>query len=463
MTVLIDTVHSLTRYLLGAPLLSICLLAFAATAAGAQSPSQSASCGKDRKVSAKALDEMTWKQLNGIYEEVSDEKYDSAYDELQKMLGRSGRDAYLKAIINQALAQVEWSREHYDAALTYFEKAVELDALPDQAHFALMYQIAQLYYMKERYGDALDRLELWFCTAPKDKITAAAYVLKASIYAQMKDYRQTLQAIDMAISMEPTPQESWYQLKLASHYELEQYPQAAATLENMIGHWPDKKLYWTQLAQTYFNLKQEDKALAVAALAYRKKLWTSQTDVTYLAYLYANANVPYKAAAVLQKGIEDGIVESSEKFWTAVADYWYVAEEMEKALAALRKGRGCSVRWRSRPSSRLHPGGSGALVSRPGKRWMKRLSKAASTNRRWARRICCGAWRNSTSEITIRPAAIGDGPAAIRGPGMRRNSGSISCGKSANAAPHDFRPACCASGQRSASGRSRAGLDRPFP
>jgi len=44
--------------------------------------------------------------------------------------------------------------------------------------------------------------------------------------------------------------------------------------------------------------------------------------------------VPFKAANVLQKGIEDGYVESNRKHWTIVADSWYAAEEMEKALLA---------------------------------------------------------------------------------------------------------------------------------
>jgi len=324
---------AVARYCLRYPVLIACLLAMSAGPVLAETPT----CGKERQVGGKALEEATWKQLNRIYTEVSEGKYDDAYNELQKMLEFSGRDVYLKAIVNQALAQVEWSREHYDASLAYFEKAVALNALPNEAHFALMYQIAQLYYMKARYRDALDRLNLWFCTAPREKIDASAYVLKASIYAQMKDYRQALQAIDTAISMGPKPQESWYQLKLAAQFDLEQYPQAAATLEEMINRWPDKKIYWKQLSQIYFNLKQDEKALAVAALAYRKNLWTSQTDITYLSSLYANAKVPYKAAAVLQKGIEDGVVESSAKYWTAVADNWYAAEEMEKALAAYEK------------------------------------------------------------------------------------------------------------------------------
>jgi tetratricopeptide (TPR) repeat protein len=105
---------------------------------------QSGQCGVEREVTGRALDELTWKQLNRVYEEVGEEKYDSAYDDLQNMLRRAGRDEYVQAVLFQALAQVEWSRRNYDDSLTWFERAVELDVLPDQTHFALMYQIAQL-------------------------------------------------------------------------------------------------------------------------------------------------------------------------------------------------------------------------------------------------------------------------------------------------------------------------------
>ncbi len=298
---------------------------------------QAQQCGEKREVGPQALDEVTYKQLNQVYEYVGEEKYNEAYNDLRKLLDRAGKDVYLQAILYQALAQVEWSRNNFDPALQYFEKAVQLNALPDQAHFALMYQIAQLYYMKERYDDALNRLDLWFCTAPKEKITPSAYVLKASINANKKDFANALIAIEQAISMEKEPKENWYQLKLASHYELEQFPQAAATLEIMISKWPEKKSYWTQLTQIYYKLKQDDKALAVLALAYRKKLLDNQGDIIFLSSLYSNSNVPYKSAEVLQKGITSGVVEASDRHWALVADTWYAAEEMENALAAYEK------------------------------------------------------------------------------------------------------------------------------
>jgi tetratricopeptide (TPR) repeat protein len=319
-----------TTKMVTTPALLILLAALATSNAFAQS----VQCGLEREVSAQALDEFTWRRLNSIYEDVGEDHFEEAYADLQRMLERAGRDIYLQAILNQALAQVEWARENFGPALQYFERAVELDALPDQTHFLLMYQIAQLYFMNERYGEALEKLESWFCQAPEDKITSAAYVLKASIHLQKMDYPEALTAIETAISMDESPEEQWFQLELAVHYELEQYPRAADTLENIISRWPDKKIYWTQLSQIYFKLKQDDRALAVMALAYRKNLLDKEADITYLSSLYSNSEVPYKAAGVLETGIRDGIVEPTRVNWALVAQAWYAAEELERSLAA---------------------------------------------------------------------------------------------------------------------------------
>ncbi len=311
------------------------LLAFAMTAAGVDVVAATADeCGVKRETAAQALDEMTWNRLDTIYRKISGEQYDEAYDDLQKMLERAGDDAYLQAIINQALAQVEWSRENYESSLVFFERAVALDVLPDPAHFALIYQVVQLYNMQGRYPEALERLDAWFCMVPPETVTPAARVLQASLYVEQGNYAGALKAVQKAIAMDATPRESWYQLKLAAHSELEQYPQAAETLEVLITNWPGRKEYWIQLSQICYQLKQEDKSLAVTALAYREGLLDSQSDILYLSSLYSNAELPYKAADVLEKSIRDGIVESSRYHWTLVAESWYAADELEKSLAA---------------------------------------------------------------------------------------------------------------------------------
>ncbi|MCP4046490.1 MAG: tetratricopeptide repeat protein [Gammaproteobacteria bacterium] len=323
-------------YILIRKYLFFVLLAVLAVSVSGQALAQVSECGKKRDKQQGTLDEATWKRLNDVYEDVGEEKYDIAYEKLQKMAQRKS-GGYQKAVIAQAIAQVEWARSNYDQALNYFEQAVALDSLPDLTHFSLMYQIAQLYYMQDRYDDALDKLELWMCRVPEEKVTDIAYVLKASLHAAKEDWKNVLIAIDQAISRSDDPKEPWYQMKLAAHFELEQFPKAAQTLETMIQKWPDKKAYWIQLSQIYYKLKQSDEALSILALAYRRDMLDKQADLMYLSSLYSNADVPFKAAEVLQKGIEDEIVEVTKRNWTIIADAWYASEEMEKSLFAYEK------------------------------------------------------------------------------------------------------------------------------
>ena len=276
----------------------------AATLFSGQVMAQVDGCGIERDVNVTPLNEQTWKRMNDIYEDIGEENYDLAYQKLNDMLERSRGGNYLEAIIYQLLGQVQWARENFDEALTGFEKAVSLNALPDLTHYSLMYQISQLYYMQDRFDDSLKSLDLWMCKVPPENVTATAYILKASLYAAKEDWKNVVPPVEKAISMADEPKEGWYLLKLAAHHEVEDKPSALETLEIMINYWPDKKVYWIQLSNVNFQLENDDEALAVAVLAYRKNLLDKQTDFLYLSNMYSLREVPFKAAAVLQDGID---------------------------------------------------------------------------------------------------------------------------------------------------------------
>jgi len=294
-------------------------------------------CGIERDVTPQPLNEPTWKRMNDVYEDIGEENYDLAYQKLLNMTQRSRGGVYLQAIVQQLIGQVEWARENFDEALRAFEKAVDLNALPDLPHYSLMYQIAQLYYMKDRYDDSLRSLDLWMCKVPAEKVKATAHILKASLYAAKEDWANVVPSVETAIEMADEPKESWYLLKLASHHELEDKASARDTLKVMINLWTDKKIYWVQLSNVYFQLENDKQALSVIVLAHRKNLLNKQTDYLYISNMYALRDVPFKSAEVLQEGIEKGIVEPSEKHWKMVADSWFTAEEMEDSLVAYEK------------------------------------------------------------------------------------------------------------------------------
>ena len=299
-------------------------------------------CNIERDIKVAGFkNETTYNRLQKVYDDISEENWAKAGQELNNLLNRS-KEPYELAVIHQALAQVEWAQERFDASLRNFEKAVELNSLPNSTHFSLMYQIAQLYYTNERYDEALDRLDKWLCQAPEDKIDSNVFVLQASIYAQKQDYRRALTSIDKAIGMSDSPKEQWYQLKLAMQFELERYPQAAETLEIMITNWPDNKTYWKQLTSIYLKLKQDSKALATMALVYRRGMLETEAEWKQLVTLYQTEDIPFKAGRVMEEGISKGVISGTAKNYEQLANVWYAAEELEKSLEAYERAGSAS-------------------------------------------------------------------------------------------------------------------------
>lgn len=314
----------------------IALLAAGGFVAPQAAMAQAGSCGEEREINQGMLDEAEHKRMNAAFELVGEEQYPEALEQLLYLRNRAKSD-YMKAVVAQGIAQVYWAQGDYQAALDEFELAVQINALPNQTHYALMYQIAQLYYSNERFDEALKRLDLWFCKVPVADHKATAYVLQGSIHAQKENWEQVVISMDTAISMDEDPKENWYQLKLAALYQLEQYARAAETLEIMVSRWPNKKAYWSQLSNTYYTLENDTKALSTIALAYRKGLLDKQQDLLYLSNLYSLRDVPFKSAQVMQEGLESGVIAAEEKYWTAAGDNWYAAEEYERALKAYEK------------------------------------------------------------------------------------------------------------------------------
>jgi tetratricopeptide (TPR) repeat protein len=320
------------------------VLSIAAVGLSAQVAAQDADmvrgveCGTEREVQAGALPEPTYNRLSDIYEAIGEEKYAEAYEDLAKLLERNQRDDFVRATILQAMAHIRAQQERYRESIELFQRSIDLDRLPNSQHYQMILQVAQLLYTIEEYQQALDQLDYWFCVTPdeqEDKVQV--WVMKASIHAEIEEFRKALNAIDRAIAMSDEPKESWYQLKLGMLFELEEFEPAIDVLNILIAMKPEKKSYWIQLSSVYQQLERQREAMATLALAHKKGLLDKQTEYLQLASLRQEYDAPRLAAEVLEEGLEAGIIEPTKQNWEMTAGAWYQAREMEKALAAYER------------------------------------------------------------------------------------------------------------------------------
>jgi len=313
------------------------LLVGAGPAAFAQTGSETLSCGEERDVEPGLMTEQTFNRMNDIFEMIGEEEYDEAYDELENLRERRISD-YEMAQVEQAMGFITAQREQYQAAVRHFSEAVRLNQLPNQTHFEMILQIAQLYNALERYDDALEQLDFWFCVSTEDaKKVAQVWVLKASLHVQKDEFRKAVEAINQAIEIADDPEESWFRLKLGLLLELEEYRDAVDVAKILIEISPDRKEYWSQLSSIYMELDENRNAMATLHLAYRRGLLDRGAEFTQLAGLLQQMEAPRLAAEVMQDGLEKGYVEQTANNWEMTAGAWYQARELERSLEAYER------------------------------------------------------------------------------------------------------------------------------
>lgn len=279
------------------------------------------------------LSEPQHKKIQKYSEMMADSKYSQAKSGLNAMLNKTREnETYLKSVIYQLLGHIASSQDDLASTSRYFKMAIDLDALPNATHFDMMLQRAQIIMMNGDNKGALGALDAYF--AQTDEIPDKAFVIKAQAHARLKQFQETKVAIKRAIELSDKPIEGWYQLLLASHSELSEYQQMVGVLEVLIKLKPEKKSYWVQLAQVYYTLKQQKKALAVYELAYEKGLLNEERDFAQFYQYYSLNEIPYKAAFFLEKFLKEKKLKANFKRFKQLGSLWYQARETDKALVA---------------------------------------------------------------------------------------------------------------------------------
>lgn len=283
---------------------------------------------------AGTISELTYKRMERIMVAVGKGEY---ADSEQKLLELSGnaRGEYEKAIVQQTLAYVFALQNKYGKAITAYEAALATNALPYQAHEQMMFNIAQMYMSENRF-DKGEQMLLRYMQESCNPVPEA-HISLGIIYADRKQWRDSLKQTDLALIKTKTPKETWLQLKLALHYELREIARCAEVLVHLIALSPMKETYFKQLHGVLTEIKKDKEALAVLALADRRGFVDEEREYVNLSNMYMFMDIPLKAAQILERGITTKQVEASEKNLEKLANAWFSAREHEKAEEAMAR------------------------------------------------------------------------------------------------------------------------------
>ena len=252
--------------------------------------------------------------------------------------GKRALNSYELANVYNLFAFLSYATEDYAQSLRYYEQVIAQPDIPLAMEINTRFTIAQLYFVQEKWQQGIDALLVWFDLS--EKPNAGAYVLLAQGYYQVKNFDLALKNVETAIDMHEgegkLPKEQWYNLARFLYFDKEDFDSALDVLNTLIIYYP-KKQYWVQASHLYGEKKEEQKQLALMEAAYEQGFLDRSSELVNMSYLYLNAEVPYFAASVIEKGFDDELVDDKSKNYELAGSAWAQAREVAKSIPMMEK------------------------------------------------------------------------------------------------------------------------------
>jgi len=217
-------------------------------------------------------------------------------------------------------------------SIEYLIAAVKPDILNEADHGDAIKLLADLQLQTKRYEEALVNYKAWMDFTGKSDGDTWSKISQA--HYELKQLDKMIVPADNAIAAYGDKQsKNPYILKVTSFYESKKYKEAVKTLETVIQIFPEDKTWWTQLGMFYLLIEDYKKGLETLDLAYKQGYLVKESEIKTLASLYSQNSVPYKAALLLEKHIDSGLVTRDDKNLSSLANAWHAAQNIDKAAS----------------------------------------------------------------------------------------------------------------------------------
>jgi tetratricopeptide (TPR) repeat protein len=291
-----------------------------------------------------AMRERVYGRLSEAQECAEMDDYDCARQKLEEVRAMSDLNSYEQAQMWNFYAFIYFNQENYREAITAYENVLKQPDLPIGLEQSTLYTLCQLQFQQEDYAAALRTLDRWFTVA--DNPAPEPYILKAQIHYQQQQFREGIEpvmtALQIAEAQGKEPQENWYRLLNVFYYELEDIPNVIQVLRTMINRWP-KREYFIQLAGMFGEQGNDSGQLAMFDVAYEAGWLVRGPELVNYAQMLLQADIPFRAAKILEAGLQDGTIESTEQNWRVLAQAWQLSQDDVKAIPAMTRAAALST------------------------------------------------------------------------------------------------------------------------
>lgn len=262
---------------------------------------------------------------------------------LNRLLNSDMKD-YERAVVLRMVGTVYSNMSDYKRAISMFEQAYQMNALDEQGQADLLYYLGQLYLAEDRVDDAIRSLETWFAQAG-DAASPQAFFTLASAYAMKEDYKKAHELAEQGLAkarLQEDLRENWFRFAAGMRYQNQKVKEMQTLLREMVGLFPGKSQYWSQLSSTYSLLGDDQTSYYFRIMMYIQDMLVKSNDLASLGAVHIFQETPIRGVRVLEKAFADGLLEKKDKNYETLSIAYQEAREWKKSIKPLGIAAGLS-------------------------------------------------------------------------------------------------------------------------
>lgn len=276
------------------------------------------------------------KQLQKMFALNDDEKFDEAIVVADELLAHKGAGAYERSLAYQIKAYALIEKDDYAGAMPLLQKVLDEDGLPNDNHFQLMLQLAQMQLQEEQYDASLKTFDRFFAEARSEKPEYLA--MKGNALYRLERFDEAAVVLKRAIDAADKPQDAWNQLLMATYFDQDKPLEAARVAEEIVARNPNDKKTLMNLSAIYAEADRFDKSIEVLERARAAGMFTEERDYRQLFSIYLNAEGKEgQAIEVINDGLAKGVLKPGADLYIALGQSYYFTDRIKESIEAYRK------------------------------------------------------------------------------------------------------------------------------
>ncbi len=268
-------------------------------------------------VAAEQFSREVGKPLAAAQAEIKKKSWDMALARLNEANAVKTKTPYEQYSINEMKAYVYYQTGKFDEVAKLYEENLASGRTPPNQVDDRLKILTQVYARQRNDQKTIEYGNRWIKASGASNPDAYQFVAQA--YYQQKDYRnaaKTMQeGINVATRNGKKIEENWLLLKLNSYYALKDNKGIIDTREQLVRSFP-KPQYWENLLDMVAGSVEDDRAkLNLYRLRLDLNVLKKPVDYVEMAQMMMDKefNVPAEAAAVVQHGIDNKVLENKDR------------------------------------------------------------------------------------------------------------------------------------------------------